>query len=160
MKPESKMIEWEKTVQPTWVRIKTWDQMASEGEIDNDGDILLPSETYFTTLMEEHMPIDRIVNLVDMRWQDPESNAWVISDDMIEKILKEDVIYKTRIRPWKIFYIPRTRKLMIECEKHPLNTWKKWTPEDVKHMGPRAESWWRKHKEDLLNSIEQLELED
>ena len=157
MKPESKTIKWEKFDQPIRVKIKTWDQMASEGKIDDNGDILLPSETYFVTPMEERMPTNRIIDLTDMEWEDSKNIHWDISDDMIEEVFEKTVEYKTHIHPWDIKYIPRTKKLIIGCKKYPLNTWKNWTPKDVRYMSHNAEKWWRKNKEDLLNSIEQLE---
>lgn len=64
------------------VKIKTWDAMHKEFGITNNGNI--HCRYYFTTMMEEDLPKNRIIEVIDEWW-----NNWAISDDMIEEIIEE-----------------------------------------------------------------------
>ena len=67
------------------VQIRKWDDMAKEFGTDSDNDILTRNIS-FTQDLEKELPSDRIIDIKDgvqLNWK----NEWVITDDMIEKIL-------------------------------------------------------------------------
>jgi hypothetical protein len=74
------------------VKIKTWDAMEKEFELDAEGDI--NCRMYFTTEMEECLPKNRIIEVTDpnkkgiYNWYYDE-DEYLITDDMIEEIIKD-----------------------------------------------------------------------
>lgn len=76
------------------VRIKTWDKMEKEFELDED-DITVDG-VFFTKPMESNMPDNRIINIdidtdIDIPgnyiWTDHKINTWSITEEMIEEVI-------------------------------------------------------------------------
>ncbi len=77
------------------VKIKTWEQMEKEFGLDAEGDIDISNEVYFVTTMENHIPVDRIIEVYElsdgreeMYWE-IEDSEWIIVSEMIEVIIKD-----------------------------------------------------------------------
>ena len=64
------------------VKIKTWEQMEKEFGLNLLGNI--DCEYVFTSAMEEDMPLDRIIEVINENW-----NGWGISEDMIDSVIEE-----------------------------------------------------------------------
>ena len=74
------------------VKIKTWEDMENDFGID-EGTDEINCEAGFLLCMEDALPNDRIIELKvypnEKEWN-INNCEWVISDDMIERIIKEN----------------------------------------------------------------------
>ena len=69
------------------VQIRKWDDMAKEFGTDSDNEILTKNIS-FTQDLEKELPSDRIIDIKDgiqLNWK----NEWVITNDMIERVLSK-----------------------------------------------------------------------
>ena len=73
-------------------KIRTWNDMEKEYGLNSTGSIAVPGA--FPEKMEEDMPIDRAITIIDWNnnvgiWN-ADSRSWVIRKEMIEKIMEAD----------------------------------------------------------------------
>lgn len=69
------------------VKLKTWDEMASEYKIDSYWDIGV-DEIWFSPLMESFVPDNRIINVTVTDDGFYQWGCWVISKEMIKGQVK------------------------------------------------------------------------
>lgn len=70
------------------VKIKTWEKMEKEFGVSSYGD--LKCDKYYTKVMEDNIPENRIIEIGDNEQWYAGGDTWFISEDMIEEYLPEE----------------------------------------------------------------------